>query len=243
VPTFYSYDFTALYFEVSGDGPPLICLAGGPGADLRELGDLGGLAKHRTVIMLDARGAGRSSVPHARATCAFTDETRDVEALRSELRLERFDLLAHSAGALTAQEYAARYPRLNHLVLVTPAGRIAREPDEAEVAAIRARNRETKGPGEDGVIPPPWLRDAFYAGGATGAEADARLARLAEVTTPVLAIAGDLDDRAGTGTARLIGSTYPNATVAVLPDCGHFPWLDNPDLFRTTVVDFLDRGR
>ncbi|HEY2792766.1 MAG TPA: alpha/beta hydrolase [Micromonosporaceae bacterium] len=238
MPTIYSYDFTKIFYEISGDGPPLVCLAGGPGADVRELGDLGGLARDRTVIFMDARGAGRSSVPHARATCAFTDQARDVEALRSELRLDRFDLLAHSAGTLTAQAYAAGYPRLNHLVLVTPAGRLEREPDEAEVAAIRDAKHVTKSPGDVGTTPPAWLRDAFY---ADVPDADARLARLGEVTTPVLAVAGELDDRAGTGTSRLIGATYPNATVSILSGCGHFPWLDDPDAFRETVIGFLDR--
>lgn len=242
MPFFSSYDGVRLWYETTGSGAPLVCLAGGPGADLRELGELGGLAAHRTLILLDARAAGRSEIPAARATCAFTEQARDVEELRRHLGLPPLDLLAHSAGTLTAQEYAARFG-VRRLVLVTPAGRVAREPDEAEVAALRDIAPVTKVPEEDGAIPPPWLREVFYSGGAVGPAAEPRLARLARMTAPVLAVSGDADTIAGTGTARLIGECYPHAEVRILPGCGHFPWLDNPDLFRRTVISFLDAMR
>ena len=241
MPYFDSHDAIKLWYDTKGDGAPLICLAGGPGADVRDLGDLGGLATHRTLILLDARAAGRSDVPDDRASCSYTEQARDVEQLRRHLRLPRIDVLAHSAGTLTAQEYAARYGAVGRLVLVTPAGRVAREPDEAEVATIRNAGAKTIGPGDDGVIPPSWLREAFYTGGAVGSAATPRLARLAAVTVPVLALAGGSDAIAGTIPARLIADCYPNAVAEVLPGCGHFPWLDDPERFRTRVIDFLGR--
>lgn len=242
MPYFNSHDAIKLWYDTKGDGAPLVCLAGGPGADVRSLGDLGGLAAHRTLILLDARAAGRSDIPDDRASCSFTQQARDVEQLRRHLGLPRIDVLAHSAGTLTAQEYAARYGTAGRLVLVTPAGRVAREPDEAEVTAIRNAGAHTMVPDDDDeVIPPPWLREAFYAGGSVGPAAAPRLARLAAVTVPVLALAGSCDGIAGTTPARLIGDCYPNAVVQVLPGCGHYPWLDDPERFRTRVIDFLDK--
>lgn len=84
------------------------------------------------------------------------------------------DVLAHSAGALTAQHYAASYAHgVRRLVLVTPAGRIGREVDAAEVAALRARRS-----GE------PWYRPAaeaaeLLATGVSGGEAEEAQRRLA----------------------------------------------------------------
>lgn len=142
MPHFASYDGLPLFHDVLGEGDPLVVLPGGPGMDARYLGDLGGLSASHRLIRLDGRAAGRSAVPADRATVAFTEQARDVEALRRHLGLERFDLLAHSAGSLTAQEYAARHPgRVRRLVLVTPVGRTAREIDADEVAAIRAGRR------------------------------------------------------------------------------------------------------
>ena len=49
MPTFTTYDGTELSYRVHGQGEPLICLAGGPMRDAAYLGDLGGLAAHRTL--------------------------------------------------------------------------------------------------------------------------------------------------------------------------------------------------
>ncbi|PYC78585.1 alpha/beta hydrolase [Streptomyces tateyamensis] len=141
MPIFSSYDGTKLWYEPlgTGDGAPLIVLPGGPGTDLRYLGTVGGLDQDRPLVLLDPRATGRSAVPEDRAAVAFAQQARDVEALREHLGLARIDLLAHSAGTLIAQQYAAAHPdRVRRMVLVTPVGRAAREPDPAELAALRA---------------------------------------------------------------------------------------------------------
>ncbi|SEM42902.1 alpha/beta fold hydrolase [Streptacidiphilus jiangxiensis] len=133
-------DGAALGYLRRGSGAPLICLPGGPGADVRYLGGLGGLDGHRSLVLVDQRATGRSPVPEDRSRCGYTAQAEDLEALRRHLGAESVDLLAHSAACLTAQEYAAAYPgRVRRLVLVTPVGATAREADAAEVAAIRAR--------------------------------------------------------------------------------------------------------
>ncbi|MEY9876985.1 pimeloyl-ACP methyl ester carboxylesterase [Streptacidiphilus sp. MAP12-33] len=124
-----------------GSGEPLVCLPGGPGADVRYLGGLGGLDEHRSLVLVDQRATGRSPVPEDRSRCRYTAQAHDLEALRRHLGLERLDLLAHSAACLTAQEYTAAHPgRVRRLILVTPVGVLAREADEAEVAEIRSRH-------------------------------------------------------------------------------------------------------
>jgi pimeloyl-ACP methyl ester carboxylesterase len=121
VTHFSSYDGTQLCFHVTGGGPPLVCLPGGPGRASEYLGDLGGLSTHRTLLRLDLRGTGGSAHPTDPATLRVDRLVDDVEAFRVELGLERMDLLAHSAGSVLATLYAARYPhRLSCLVLITP---------------------------------------------------------------------------------------------------------------------------
>ncbi|GAA1226554.1 alpha/beta hydrolase [Kitasatospora nipponensis] len=153
MPIFRTHDDVELWYERTGTGPPLVVLPGGPGSDLRYLADLGGLDRDRQLILLDARAVGRSALPADRSTVAFTEQARDVEALRRHLGLARLDLLAHSAGCLTAQEYAARHPdRVRRSVLVCPVGRAEREPDPAELAELHAsRSAE------------PWYPDAAAA--------------------------------------------------------------------------------
>ena len=67
------------------------------------LGDLGGLAAHRQLVLLDLRGTGDSAVPADPVDVPLsTGRSDDVEALRVHLGLERIDLLGHSAGGSLA---------------------------------------------------------------------------------------------------------------------------------------------
>ncbi|MEV7214268.1 alpha/beta hydrolase [Kitasatospora cineracea] len=166
---FHGADGTALHYEQLGGGAPLVAIPGGPGMDARYLGTLGGLDARRRLVRFDPRGCGRSAVPAERASCAFGAQAADVEALREHLGAERIDLLGHSAGSLTAQRYAAEFPhRVRSLVLVSPVGRAAREPDPAEIAALRAARAAE-----------PWYPDAAEADAllAAGAGDPAELAR------------------------------------------------------------------
>ncbi|EOY52165.1 alpha/beta fold hydrolase [Streptomyces lividans] len=118
--TFTAHDGTRLAFHVRGEGDPLVVLPGGPMRASGHLGDLGGLAAHRRLLLLDLRGTGGSAVPQDPATYRCDRLVDDVEALREHLGLESMDLLAHSAGGSLAMLYAAHHPeRVSRLVLVT----------------------------------------------------------------------------------------------------------------------------
>ncbi|WP_330334145.1 alpha/beta hydrolase [Streptomyces sp. NBC_00536] len=121
MPTFSAPDGTELSYRVTGDGPPLVCLPGGPMQDSVYLGDLGGLTAHRQLIVLDLRGTGRSAHPADDTSYRCDRLVDDVEALREHLGLARVDLLGHSAGTNLAVLYAARHPeRVGRLALITP---------------------------------------------------------------------------------------------------------------------------
>lgn len=121
VRRFASYDGFEIGYRVRGDGPPLVCLPGGPGRAVEYLGDLGRLDRTRRLILLEPRGVGGTAGPSDPATLRVDRLVDDVEALRVHLGLADMDLLAHSAGAVLATLYAAAFPeRLSRLVLVTP---------------------------------------------------------------------------------------------------------------------------
>jgi pimeloyl-ACP methyl ester carboxylesterase len=121
VPRFVSYDGTEISYHLTGSGPPLVCVPGGPGRAVEYLGDLGGLNAGRQLVLVDLRGVGESADPTDPETLRADRLVDDLEALRVHLGLERMDLLAHSAGCVLATLYAATYPqRLAQLVLVTP---------------------------------------------------------------------------------------------------------------------------
>ncbi|WP_156724864.1 alpha/beta fold hydrolase [Streptomyces apocyni] len=169
MPTCTAADGTVLAYHVVGEGPPLLCLPGGPMRASAYLGDLGGLAKWRRLVLLDLRGTGDSSVPADPASYRCDRQVADVEALRAHLGLDRVDLLAHSAGGDLALLYAARHPRrVRTLTLVTARARALGVDFSAEhrreVAALRTAE--------------PWFegaRDAYgriWDGSATDADFD-----------------------------------------------------------------------
>jgi len=124
MPTFSADDGTELVYHVLGEGEPLLCVPGGPMRASVYLGDLGGLAAYRQLILLDLRGTGDSATPADPATYRCDRLVEDIRALQDHLGLDSCDLLAHSAGANIVVQYAARYPdRLARLALITPSCR------------------------------------------------------------------------------------------------------------------------
>jgi pimeloyl-ACP methyl ester carboxylesterase len=173
VSSFASYDGTKLAYTEVGTGPRLICLPGGPGRASAYLEDLGGLSADRTLVLLDARATGHSEVPSDPGTLRFDRLADDVEALREHLSLEAADVLAHSAGAIVAQVWAARHPdRVGRLVLVTPSD-LLQGGDRADVADIRAARKDE-----------PWYADAAEAAEALELAPPAQQQALVRATRP-----------------------------------------------------------
>jgi proline iminopeptidase len=157
-----------------GEGPPLVCLAGGPGADARYLRDLGGLDGGYELIVPDARGTGRSDPARDPAGYAFDALAEDLESLCTHLDLDAISVLAHSAACTTALAYAAARPhRLRSLVLVAPS-RVLHEEVIDDTSAILARRRDE-----------PWYADAVAARARlTGTVDPAELPELTSALAP-----------------------------------------------------------
>ena len=112
----------ALFERRVGEGPPVIILHGGPGADHGYL--LPGfdtLALGRELVYYDQRGGGRSPVARD-VPVGWREHVADLEALRQLWALDRLVILGYSWGGLLAQLYATEHPdRVERLALVCPA--------------------------------------------------------------------------------------------------------------------------
>jgi proline iminopeptidase len=75
-----------------------------------------------------------------------------------------------------------------------------------------------------------------------GVDEPARLALLEllrEVKCPVLVITGDRDAVSGMRAGQLVAESFPHGRWKPLPGVGHYPWIDEPGLFRPVVDEFL----
>jgi proline iminopeptidase len=111
-----------LYVRRVGEGPPTVVLHGGPGASHDYL--LPGfdtLAKDRELIYYDQRGGGRSPVARD-VPVGWQEQVADLEALRSDWKIERLTLAGYSWGGLLALLYTLEHTdRVGRLALVSPA--------------------------------------------------------------------------------------------------------------------------
>jgi proline iminopeptidase len=65
------------------------------------------------------------------------------------------------------------------------------------------------------------------------------VAGLAKVTAPVLVVGGERDTLTGLESVHQVAGSFPGARVAVVPGAGHFPWVDEPEGFRSAIDPFL----
>ena len=101
-------DGAELWTTVSGIGPPLVCLHGGPGL-WDYLAPLAALLDDTfMVVRFDQRGCGRSTGHDGPFT--IEQAVDDLEQVRAALGFDRWAVAGHSWGADLAIHYAARHP-------------------------------------------------------------------------------------------------------------------------------------
>lgn len=114
---FAEFGALRLHYEIEGDGPPLLLLAGMM-SDSASWGPVvPDLTRHFTVIRPDNRTTGRTEPREAPVT--LVDWAGDVVRLLDHLGLGRVHLAGHSLGGLIAMHVAATAPdRVERLALL-----------------------------------------------------------------------------------------------------------------------------
>src|SRR3954453_7524701 len=133
---------TQLYWESTGEGPPVL-LVMGLGLSGGGWGGTGGaLGRRFRGITFDNRGVGRSrGITPAYTTEALAD---DAVAVLDALEITKANVYGLSLGGMVAQQIALRHPgRVRSLVLgaTMPGGRQARFADEEVQEFFRSRGQ------------------------------------------------------------------------------------------------------
>lgn len=108
------------WLHVAGDGPPIVVVHGGPGANAHvsevTVGPL--LARFATTVHFDQRGCGRSG---AADSVSLAELVADLDGVRAALGLPTITVLGQSFGGRIAAAYAIAHPdRVTGLVLHAP---------------------------------------------------------------------------------------------------------------------------
>jgi proline iminopeptidase/L-proline amide hydrolase len=101
--------------------PPIVLLHGGPGSSHWYFLNATALADDRAVILYDQLDSGRSDTPNDPANWVVPRFVAELEAIRQQLKIDRWHVLGASWGGTVALEYGAHHrDRLASLVLQSP---------------------------------------------------------------------------------------------------------------------------
>jgi pimeloyl-ACP methyl ester carboxylesterase len=117
--TFESFDGTPIYFEVRGEGRPIVlcygiaCLINHWRHQLQYFGQ-----KYQ-VITFDYRGHHKTPVPADRANLSIEASARDLKGLMDHLGIERASLWGHSYGVQILLAFQALFPEsVDHYIFI-----------------------------------------------------------------------------------------------------------------------------
>ena len=238
-----------LYYELHGEGSPLVLLHGGMlTIDLNFAGLIPTLAQRHLVIGVEMQGHGRTADIDREITPAAL--AGDVVALLDHLGIERAHVLGHSLGGAVTLELAVSHPTRVRSVVplsasVRPDGMHEDLTDPAKQAAsTRMPTQQDFVDFRDAYLrlsPHPEHFDDFLASLSRSA-ADLQGwsdEQLAGITAPTLIVQGD-HDFVTIEHAALMQHLIPGAHLAVLPDTTHMTVTRRADLLLPMLAAFLD---
>ena len=247
-----------LYYEITGEGSPLILLHGGYGmtATFAEL--LPAFSADHQVIAVDLQGHGRTA--DIDRPLRFESMADDIAALIAHLGLTRVNLLGYSLGGAVALQTAIRHPDVVErlIVISSPFKRAAWHNEHltgmdqmgAETGEFMKQTPLYGAYTQIAPRPGDWANLWAKMGDLLRQEYDWS-ADVAGLTMPTLLIFGDADGISPLHAAEFFGllgggqrdgswdrSGVTPHRLAILPNVTHYDILGAPSL-ADTVVSFL----
>jgi pimeloyl-ACP methyl ester carboxylesterase len=211
------------------------------------------LSRHFSVTAFDFPGFGLSALP--KEPWGVADYERFVASLMQRLGIARAHLLGHSHGGRVSIALAARRPMLvDRLVLVDSAGIRPPRTMALKMRGLIARTaRRVLSQRFAGAAGQRSLQ-ALYQRMGMADYADAGPLRatfvkivnenltpiLSSIAAPCLVIWGDRDEETPVWMGKQLAEEIPDSRLCVLPNAGHFAYLDQPQAFLSSVLKFLN---
>lgn len=241
-----------LYYEVHGEGPPLV-LAHGVGSNhLHWWQQIPALQKRFTVVTFDHRGFGFST-EDGQGPQAFAD---DLAALIDHLGFDSVFLAGQSMGGVTAMSYAARFPqRVRALALSCSGGGVVPVHHAPTMKGALEKSLDYLSFARLSIDQDDFRRRRpeacflFEQLGQLNRDVDLRiltgmrqlkndLGPLVAAGTPVLLIGGE-DDNGVNPSMRELQKMIPGARFELVTDAGHLLFFERPDVYNHLLESFF----
>lgn len=224
-----------LYYEIYGEGAPLLLLHGNRSPIETFYKQIPELSKHFKVIAVDTRGQGKSTEDGKTYTYDLFAE--DMNAFLDYLHLDSVNILGWSDGGNTGLIMAMKYPdKVRRLVTMG-----------ADVFI-------------DTTVVAPWVfkevenqlkefsKDTSYASRNNWRLANLLITEpkhtfndLKQIKCPVLVMAGQ-NDIIKENHTKGIAANIPNSELFIAPNQTHYFPQENPALFNKMVIDFFTKN-
>ena len=246
-----------IYYEVEGQGPPLVLAHGGGIGNLdgwRRYGYTEALNSEYQLILFDARGHGQSDKPHE-VSAYGPKMADDVVSVLDNLGINRAHYLGYSTGALTGFLLAAHIPERFYSFIIgcmSPYGfpeemvkMTNKGIEELKLfltdpkAALRHREQNIGRSLTIGEKNTLLAIDAEATISMLTAQFDIRMndQDLASIPVPCLVYCGDIDPL-HTGAKESVNH-IPKARFISLPGIAHVPAWSRSDLVLPHIKEFL----
>jgi|HigsolmetaAR204D_1030405.scaffolds.fasta_scaffold04746_2 3-oxoadipate enol-lactonase len=223
---------------------------------------LAALAARYRVIRYDTRGHGGTGAPASSFTLA--DLADDVDAILTQLDIDSVHFVGLSMGGMIGQQLAIRHPhRVRSLVLANTLSAYGPQ----AMPMWQSRIDAASGPqGIEPLVEPTvtrWFTDAFRAANSDTLDWVRKLIRrtsvagyiecckalmkldltasLPRVQVPALVIAGRQDPSTPVAGSEVIARALPAAQLAIIEDAAHISNIEQPKVFESLLLTFLDR--
>ncbi len=232
-----------MYFEVHGEGKPLILLPGGLSSADAWINQVPSFSQQYRIIAPDSRGQGRTTDSDAAITYHLMAE--DTLRMMDYLGIDSAYIVGWSDGAVIGLDLAIHHPERVTALVAYGAHTSPDGLQESVVANLRGSSVDDlqKGIEDDyrNMLPQPERLPMILEKIRTMwlTEPDFTAEELAGIEAPTLILDGENEEIVRTDHAAAIAKAIPGAKLILLPDIGHFAITEKPAEWNKVVLDFL----
>ena len=232
-----------IHYRTAGNGRPLILIHGLSGSTRWWKKNIGFLAKHYKLHLIDLPGFGGMS--RFRGRLALNKVSSWLVELLLELGVKKADFIGHSMGGYICIKIAAQNPQiLRRLVLVSSVGISPGKTIINSFLPLLLALRYARP-----TFLPILATDAMRAGPLTLYQS-VREVLCADITkeircikAPTLLVWGEKDSLVPAKCATIFNKKIKNSKLFVLKGAGHVPMYDTPHEFNQAIHAFLESKR
>ncbi|MES2062943.1 MAG: alpha/beta hydrolase [Bacteroidota bacterium] len=237
---FTSFDGAKIYYEVKGEGSPVILVHGFTGTSQGwKHGSLypALLTAGYKVVILDLRGNGQSDKPHTDAGYANDAEAKDIMGLAGSLGFKKYAVVGYSRGSIITSRLMVLDKRITKAVMGGMGADYTNPEWPRRIHAYKALMGDTTIHDVDDMM--VWIRknnfDTLALAYQQKHQPSTSKQELTKVKIPVLLIDGTEDFT--NGDVHDLQKLIPTSTMVSVP--GNHNTAGNTIQFSTAILNFI----